>query len=293
MRPIPKTLAGVGAAVVLLWTVCPGHSFGQTTSATQTSAVENQSESEVVSPDAPAAAVVTLSFSNSRSHAGFGAGDDNSLPEVELQSSDHSATVPVTAEERLHRFLQNSFSSAALGGNLLDAAQAQLHKAWPGYGRGFDGFQRRYFAVSAGHIGNNLFGTYLFPTLLHQNPRSPRLGPGSSVWRRLGYAVSRPVLTYDDRGKQTVNLSLLLTTVASSSVTNLYYPRGQCGVAQTVSRIEGSLIGNVQGNLTREFLPDIEQFLWKHAPSGLKRLTRRLPFSKRWQPVEFSEVLEK
>jgi hypothetical protein len=266
-----KRKTRVGTALLMLLALCLGHSFAETPEA------ENQSRGEATLPDAPS--VGLTDFSNLRQ-----------APELVFESSYHLTPAPATPDERLRRFLQNSFFPEALRGNLFDAVQAQFQKAWPEYGRGLSGFERRYFVISAGHVANSFFGTYLFPTLLHQTPRSPRLGTGSSLWRRLGYAVSRVAVTRDDNGNRTLNSSLLLSTVASNAARNLYYPRDQRGPVATIAGIEGSLIGSLQGNLSREFMPDIQQFLWKHAPARLQRLAHRLPFSTKWQPAEVLEI---
>ncbi|HYA24792.1 MAG TPA: hypothetical protein VEF05_11570 [Terriglobales bacterium] len=253
-----KSTTSLGTVLVMLFAACLGQASALAP------AVAPESSPEAILPDAPSAVV------RSQPPASF-----------QLQVVFESGFPPSSAakvDERFHRFLETSFSSSATRGNLLDAGQAQIQKAWPGYGKGFRGFEKRYFAITADHAAGNFFGAFLFPTLLHQNPRSPRLGPGSSLWRRLGYAASRAALTRDDSGNTSFNTSLLLSTVASSAVKNFYYPRDQRGVSTTVSAVERSLLGNVQGNLSREFLPDIQHFLWKHAPERWQRFTQRLPF---------------
>jgi len=277
-----ETLAGTFAVFALFASLGP--TIGQTASGQNSAAPENQSSLEAILPDAPSAVVsADVQFSSSKLQPG---GAD-CMSALESPSRFHLAYR--TPGQRWHSFLQRSFAPSALRGDLLDAAQAQFHNAWPEYGKGSQGFERRFGAVIAGHVASNFFGTYFFPTLLHQNPTSPRLGPGHTVWRRFGYALSRVAVTRDDDGKEAVNSSFLLSSVAANSITNLYYPRNQRGFSSTLARIEDSLIGKVQADLSREFLPDIEQFLWRHASGGLQRLTQRLPFTKRLQPTGLSE----
>jgi len=277
-----ETLAGT-FAVFALFIASLAHSFGQTTSGQPSGAPKNQSSLEAALPDAPSA---VISADSPFFTFEWQPGEADRISALDSSYRLHPHPTP---DQRWHSFLQRSFARSALRGDLLDAAQAQFHNAWPEYGKGSQGFERRFGAVVAGHVASNFFGTYLFPTLLHQNPRSPRLGPGHSVWLRFGYALSRVAVTRDDNGKEAVNSSLLLSSVAANSITNLYYPRNQRGFSPTLARIEGSLIGNVQGNLQREFLPDIEQFLWKQAAGGWQRLAQGLSFSKRPQPSGRSE----
>ena len=278
-----ETLAGM-FAVFALFSATLGHSYGQTASGQTSGASENQSSLEAALPDAPSAVVSTdLPLFTFKWQPG-------EADRISALDSSYRFLPHPTPDQRWHSFLQRSFAPSALHGDLLDAASAQFHNAWPEYGKGPRGFERRFGAVVAGHVASNFFGTYLFPSLLHQNPCSPRLGPGHTIWGRFGYALSRVAVTRDEHGKETVNSSLLLSSVAADSVANLYYPRNQRGFSITLSRIESSLMGNVQGDLQREFLPDIEQFLWKHASDGLQRLAQRLPFSKRPDPAGLSKT---
>jgi hypothetical protein len=192
---------------------------------------------------------------------------------------------------RFLAFERRACSLDLLAGTFFDALQA-LHKtAWSEYGGGLQGFEKRYGAMLADRDASSFFGTFLFPTLFHQNPRYSRLGPRTSLWRRAVYAVSRTAIAQNDAGGAAPNLSLLLTIVAAQSLKNLYYPEPQRGFAQTLQRSQDALLGNMQDNLSREFVPDIERFLWKRMPDGLKRLEQRLPFRRLWEPPAFAEDL--
>jgi hypothetical protein len=284
MRQTSKIVAEA-ITVGMLLAVGAGHCFAQiATPGTLAPAIKqatnvNATNLEAATPDAPSAVfAANVEFSSSKSQ------DLASILGV-VGSPDPilgflPRTAPVSAQERFHRFLHRSFSPEALRGDLWDAAQAQFHGAWPGYGGGVIGFEKRYFAVLASHTTSNFFGGYMFPTLLHQNPRSPRLGPGHSFWHRFGYAATRVAVTRNDYGKETFNSSLLLTMAASRSVANLYFPREQRGFSASISSVQGALIDTVQGNLQREFVPDIQHFLWKHAPGCLKRMADRLPYAR-------------
>src|SRR5580700_6844484 len=75
--------------------------------------------------------------------------------------------------------------------HFLDARQG-LHKTvWSEYGDGLQDFEKRYGAMLADRDASSFFATFLFPTLFHENPRYSRLGPGTSLWGRAVYAISR------------------------------------------------------------------------------------------------------
>jgi len=210
--------------------------------------------------------------------AGF-EGDATHLPQAELQPG---------ADPGFHLFLRRSSSPSTFATAFFDAAMAQHKNDWPGYGRGIEGFSKRYGALMADRTTSRFFSGYLMPTLLHQDPRYRRLGPQTSVWKRMEYSISRVVLTRNLAGHDTLNSSLLLNTLLSKSVQNLYYPRQQRGFEVTLRRTEKSLRGQLQANLEAEFLPDIESFIWRHLPARIKRLEKRLPFSREWEPASFS-----
>ncbi|HET9409480.1 MAG TPA: hypothetical protein VFO39_19720 [Candidatus Sulfotelmatobacter sp.] len=248
---------------------------GQVTMLAQAGAGEAHSRRESF-PDAPSAVATgsrfaTLSWEGNGLRLRQAQGAERSI-----HSHNHLSGIPVTADERLHLFLHNSFSPEAIRGDLMDAAQGEFQHGLGQSARVSAGFQKRYFTIVAAHASSNFFGTYLFPSTLHQNPRSSRMGSGSSVWQRLGYAVTRVAITHGDDGNPAFNGSLLLSAAASSAMANLYSAPSQRGFAATASRFEGSLLGNLQGNLSREFLPDIEHFFWKHGTAGIDRLGKLL-----------------
>jgi hypothetical protein len=194
-----------------------------------------------------------------------------------------------SASENLHRFLQQScspFSFLTIGFN---TGLAQFGKQEPDFGFGVHGFIRRYSTSLADSRSNAFFGAFLLPSLLHQEQRYSRLGPKSSPWQRTTYSLSRVVIARGGDGRDVFNSSLILTTLFSKSLQNAYYPLDQRGFAQTMDRTARTLLDRAQGNLSREFLPDIERFCWRHTPRRLKQIERHLPFSSQWEPPAFAE----
>jgi len=78
--------------------------------------------------------------------------------------------------------------------------------------------------------------TFVFPSLLHQDPRYFR--EGSGPWKsRFAHALLRPVLTNTDSGRKAFNWSGLLGGLAASALANTYYPQEEHGVGKTFSRV--------------------------------------------------------
>jgi len=109
---------------------------------------------------------------------------------------------------------------------------------------------------------------------------------------RLAYALSRVVVIRKDDGTNTFNSSLVLSTVLAKSFSNAYYPQQQRGFSHTMKRVEGSFLGSAQGYVLREFVPDIVGVCRKHQSKWLKRLERKLPFSRKFDPDAFPELVQ-
>jgi hypothetical protein len=200
----------------------------------------------------------------------------------------HSSHAPMRSSDKLDLFLQHISPTDIFLGVTFDAGWAQLTNDWPGYGQGMAGFGRRWGALLADREASTFFGSFLLPTLLHQDPRYFRLGAGQTMSHRIGYAMSRVVVARKDDGRNTFNSSLMLSTLLVKSLTNAYYPQQQRGFSPTMSRVGGSLLGSVQTSILREFQPDVVRILQKHAPEKLKQLERKLPFREHWSPTHIT-----
>jgi hypothetical protein len=196
----------------------------------------------------------------------------------------------LNSSDKLDLFLRRAASVDILVGTTFDAGWAQLTDDWPSYGRGMPGFGKRWGTLMADREARIFFGTFLLPTVLHQDPRYLRLGPGHPLLSRIGYAFTRVAVARKDSGGHTLNSSLLLSTVLVKALANAYYPQTERGFSRTVNRVEGSLVGSAQGYMLIEFLPDITGICRKHEPERLKRLERRLPFLRRVDAGSFFDT---
>jgi hypothetical protein len=206
----------------------------------------------------------------------------------DFSSADAEFSLP-SASENFHHFLQHSGSPVSLLKMSFDAGSAEFRKQQPDYGFGFHGFVRRYGSLLADSRANSFFGTFLFPSLLHQEDHYFRLGPESSPWRRATHALKQVMIAHGRDGDDVFNSSLMLTTILSKSLENAYYPQDQRDFARTIDRVGLSVLDRAQANVSAEFLPDIERFCWQHMPRRLKRFEKRIPFSSQWEPPAFSE----
>jgi hypothetical protein len=192
------------------------------------------------------------------------------------------AYTPLTSHQKFHIFVQQTYSIYTVANTAFDAGWAQMTDDWPAYGQGMEGYGKRYGALLANHEAGTFFENFLFPTLLHQDPRYFRKGEGHSLFARVPYAASRVLITQSDSGHSTFNSSLLLGLLFVDGVTNAYYPRPERGLGNTMTRFGGSVLSSAETNLLREFMPDMMRIFHRHEPEKLKKLEeleKRVPLA--------------
>ncbi len=78
---------------------------------------------------------------------------------------------PLSTREKFDRFLRSAHSTDTWLGAVFDSLYSQATGAYPEFGGGMGGYGKRYGAAIAGAEAGNFFGRFLYPTLLHQDPR--------------------------------------------------------------------------------------------------------------------------
>ncbi len=101
------------------------------------------------------------------------------------------------------------------------AGVEQAHKTFPGYGQGSEGYAKRYGATYADTVSGRMFGSAIFPALLHQDPRYFYQGSGSTRSRLL-YALLSTVVCRGDNGRLEPNYSHVLGSFTAAGVSNIY-----------------------------------------------------------------------
>jgi hypothetical protein len=154
--------------------------------------------------------------------------------------SKSSQLSPLTASGKWRLFVKSETDPFTFGWVAFEAGIAQANNDLPGYGQGAAEFGKRFGAGLADQTAGGFYGTFLFPCVLHQDPRYYRMGSGPFK-KRLGHALIRPVLTHKDSGAPAFNWSGTLGSIATSSLSNAHYPEGSRGVGATFSRVAMSL----------------------------------------------------
>ena len=230
------------------------------------SCIAQQPESAGKLPDAPSA---TAQQQSGEKHASQ---SDDSIELLAHRSRVFpnlaTNTAPLTATEKFGLFARNSVSEFGIIGSGVGAGIGQARDTKTGYGQGAEGYFKRFGAAMAFGASNNFFGTFLLPSLLHEDPRYFVRDTGSfgdKVW----YATSRVFITRSDRGGEVPNWSGLLGPLGASALANTYLPEDSQGVGLTFARWGTSLAGRAASNVLREFWPSIVRSL-RPSKTGVK-----------------------
>ena len=172
--------------------------------------------------------------------------------------SESQSPLSLTAGGKWRLYVKDKTDPFTIGWVAFEAGISQANDDLPGYGQGAAGYGKRFGAGLADELAGGFFGTFLFPSVLHQDPRYYRLGSGPFK-KRLGHALIRPILTHKDSGGRTFNWSGVLGSIATSSLSNAYYPEGDRGVGPTFSRVGMSIPFSMIDELFNEFGPDVQK----------------------------------
>lgn len=168
------------------------------------------------------------------------------------------ATSPgyLTTQEKFKLFVNQSISPPYVLTAALSASFDQARDVPVGYGQGWDAYGSRFGANMARASSNSFFGTFLFASLLHQDPRFfPESNP--TLWRTMKYSAQRIVVTRNDSGKWVLDSSGLLGSLASEGLANVYLPSSERTVGKTVTRFAVDLAWRAGGNMFKNYWPTL------------------------------------
>jgi hypothetical protein len=166
---------------------------------------------------------------------------------------------PLTVGQKFKLQVRSQFDYFEIPWYGILAGFSQARNTSAGYGQGAAGYGKRYASEwSDGTIENFMVGA-VFPSALRQDPRYYVLGKGS-FWHRVGYAISRIMVTRSDSGRVEFNASQIFGgAVAAGISTYSYHPRDERNLRNAAS-VWGTQIGLdtfTQG--VKEFWPDIHR----------------------------------
>jgi hypothetical protein len=132
----------------------------------------------------------------------------------------------------------------------------------PDYVQGAKGYGQRVGAIGVDSFSDILIGGAVLPSLLHQDPRYFYQGEGTTK-SRLRHALFSPFICKGDNGRWQPNYSSLGGDLASSALSNVYYPQSNRGA--------GLVFGNFAiGTVERMASGFAQEFIWRKFTPGTK-----------------------
>jgi hypothetical protein len=123
-------------------------------------------------------------------------------------------------------------------------------------GPGFPGFAKNAGVSLTQDMVGEFFGTFLIPSLAHQDPHYHRM-PNLSLRRRIVHVLDEVVIAQSDEGAPMFNYATVIGTICGSAMGNLYVPGRKNSFGASTARISTSLATDPIGNAITEFVPDL------------------------------------
>jgi len=123
----------------------------------------------------------------------------------------------------------------------------------PNYGQGAQGFGKRLGANAAGGFTDIMIGGAILLSLLHQDPRYFYQGTGTTG-SRIRHAMLNPFICKGDNGKWQPNYSTIGGDLASSAISNAYYPSSNRGAGMVFTNFAIDTGERMVSSLLQEFL---------------------------------------
>jgi hypothetical protein len=174
---------------------------------------------------------------------------------------------PQTVREKFTTASQDSFDYSSV---FLPAAVAgidQATNATPEFHQGAAGYGRYFWHTFVDQTSENYLVEFIVPVATHEDTRYYTLGSGG-FFKRAGYSLSRAVVTRNDKGHDTFNLSEVLGSGAAAGISNLYYPASERTLGNTTEKWGENVGIDAATFLFHEFWPDVNHWLFHSSNSN-------------------------
>jgi hypothetical protein len=155
------------------------------------------------------------------------------------------------------RNLLDPFNGITILGISAIAVASNSHSP---YGPGMPGFGRNVGVSFTEDMTGEFFGTFLIPSIVHQDPHYHRL-PNAPIKRRIAHALYQVVWTQGDNGQGMLNYANLVGFAIDDEIDNLYVPGRQTDLPASASRYATGLATAPIENFVTEFVPDLARRL--------------------------------
>jgi len=187
---------------------------------------------------------------------------------------------PLSPSEKFRLFINESISPPYIISPAMAAGFNQAKNVPAGYGQDWSGYGCRFGEELARASSNAFFGSFVLPSVLHQDPRFfPQLHP--SLWGSVRYSARRIFITRTDSGIDTFNTSGIAGTIAAEALANSYLPDSERSASKSASRFGTDLAWRFAANMFKNYWPTMFRDM------GLNRL-KVIPDPNAQQPYASS-----
>jgi hypothetical protein len=148
-----------------------------------------------------------------------------------------------------------------------DAIVSQLTRSAPLYGKHFwrkDAFLKRFGATLGDDVSQNFFSDFVLASAFHEDTRYVPRGRSHKLGPRIGYAISRAVITRTDSGDPTFNWANVIGCAMGAALSNAYYPPVSRTLAVSAVNWGTNIGGSGLSNLLPEIGPDVGHWIRRH-----------------------------
>jgi hypothetical protein len=163
---------------------------------------------------------------------------------------------PLDARQKFELAIDETIAPSRFIDSAFTAGISQARDSLSGYGQGWSGYGKRYGSSVASNASSHLFGTFLLPSVLHEDPRyfvkifgTPR--------SRILYALTRVVVTRTDDGRSTFNWANVMGGLMAEGLATSYLPDSERTTAKTFTRFGVRIGFGALDNVVKEYWPTI------------------------------------
>jgi hypothetical protein len=165
---------------------------------------------------------------------------------------DSKNAVPLTTKLKFKLAMRVSVDPVTITG-MTSMASIKQAADTPDYVQGAKGYGQRMGAETADGFSDILIGGAILPSLLHQDPRYFYQGTGTTK-SRFRHALFSPFICRGDNGRSQPNYSSLGGDLASSALSNAYYPQSNRGAGLVFGNFAIGTVERMASGFAQEFI---------------------------------------
>jgi hypothetical protein len=184
----------------------------------------------------------------------------NIIPNFRAVSTDEKLP-PMSVKDKFIGATEDSFDYSAIFIPLMLAGYSDATRATPEFGHGAPAYARYFWHTAVDQTSENYWVEFIVPAITHEDTRYYTLGRGGFM-KRMGYSLSRAVVTRNDKGNDEFNFSEVVGAGAASGVSSLYYPSKERSLGNVGTEWGLDVAIDSMSFVVKEFWPDVNHALF-------------------------------